>query len=78
MAQFNSTTFLTGLLTGCAIGAAAALLTAPDAGYGLTELRRRRTTRAQEPLLDETIDGSFPASDPPSWTPATSTTGASR
>ena len=45
MAQFNSTTFLTGLLTGCAIGAAAALLTAPDAGYGLTELRRRPIAR---------------------------------
>ena len=75
MSQFTSTSFLTGLLVGCALGAAAGLLSAPNAGYGLTAVRHRRATRAQQPLVDETIDQSFPASDPPSWTPSTSTTG---
>jgi gas vesicle protein len=74
MSRFDSTTFLTGVLFGCAVGAAAALLTAPQPGRALTALRSRRTFRAQEPMVDETIEESFPASDPPSWTPATSTT----
>jgi gas vesicle protein len=75
MTRIDSTAFLTGVLVGSAVGAIVGLLSAPEAGRGLTELRRRRATRAQQPAVDDTIDASFPASDPPSWTPATSTPG---
>ena len=74
MNRTNSTTFLTGLLLGSAVGAVAALLTAPKPGYALAQMRHRRDHRQSQPRLDEAIDESFPASDPPSWTPATTTT----
>ncbi len=70
MSRFDSTTFMTGLLVGAAAGAVAGLLTAPSRGGGIEAVRRRLPSRA-EPRIDDEIDQSFPASDPPSWTPAT-------
>lgn len=70
----SNSTFMTGLLIGSAVGACAALLYAPRPGMALDAMRHRRSRRA-EPAIDDEVEQSFPASDPPSWTAATSTTG---
>ena len=57
-----------------AVGAVAALLYAPAEGPALTAWRDRARPTTDDPRVDDEMDQSFPASDPPSWTPATTGT----
>jgi hypothetical protein len=60
-----------GLLTGLAVGFAAGwTLRAEQGSPGERGTRReRREAQPEEEKVDEMVDHSFPASDPPSYTP---------
>ena len=71
--RISPQTFVAGLVVGGFLGATVGALYAPVEGPALSRIRTRRNVRAQQPMIDDQGDQSFPASDPPSWTPVTST-----
>ena len=73
MKRVNTREFMIGLLLGSGLGLLGCLLAAP--AQGRLALGRGRRGGLSEQRIDETIDESFPASDPPSWTPSISTSG---
>lgn len=72
MSRLDTSTFVSGLVVGSAVGALAGLLYAPQPGKFAPPTRR---VLPDEPRVDDEIDQSFPASDPPSWTATTTKPG---
>jgi hypothetical protein len=72
MSRVDSQALLAGLVIGGAVGAVAALLYAPAEGAALKAWRERPAPALDsDPRVDDEAEQSFPASDPPSWTSAT-------
>lgn len=76
LARRTPLAFVGGLLGGALIGRGATGVCMVYRNLGintatpaLREHGMRRQTSASEARMDDTIDDSFPASDPPSWTP---------
>jgi hypothetical protein len=57
MTRKSTGALLIGLATGIVVFAAVA------------QMRRRQEAQAESDVVDQQLDDSFPASDPPSWTP---------
>ena len=59
----ESQAYLAGLVVGAAVGAVAGLLCAPAQGPALSVWRGR--SHPEDPRVDDEMEQSFPASDPP-------------
>lgn len=76
--------FGAGFVSGLLLGAVAVALSTSRPGYVVRAIQEKRSRPAradraaapEDTLVDEAIDESFPASDPPAWSPSTTRSGA--